>query len=91
MDKERFEYLTNTLPWNLSKEDLQESNEIKDRLRPALYAEFFKRFGGVIDGFDSHPEGRDQAVAYQNRIDSLSLENYTSNQEAVKRVNDAND
>jgi len=42
MNKERFEYLYNTLPWNLKPEDVQEAKELHDRLMPYLMAEFFR-------------------------------------------------
>jgi len=44
MDKERFEYLYNTLPWNLKPEDVQEAKELHDRLRPVLFQFFMSKF-----------------------------------------------
>lgn len=44
MDKDKFNRLFNSLPWELNSEELAESIELKEKLRPILMGAFFSQF-----------------------------------------------
>lgn len=52
MEKDRFDYLMNTLPWDLSAEDLKESNEIKAKVMPIVMGEFLSKYKGMLDAYN---------------------------------------
>lgn len=57
MDEERFKYLMNTLPWNLSPEDSEEAKQLRKDMQPAFDAVF----GGIFDKYNDQFEGKDNA------------------------------
>lgn len=58
MTKERFYYLMNTLPWNLSREDQKAAAQLRKDVQPAIdiaMLELYKRYEGldkIFDGVD---------------------------------------
>jgi len=50
--EERFKYLTNTLPWNLSREDQALANQLRKDIQPALDVVFREIFDKYIDQFE---------------------------------------
>ena len=61
MTEERFKYLMNTQPWNLSAEDAEESKDIKRKIRPALDLTFRNLFIWCCEESIIEPTGVDGA------------------------------
>jgi len=71
MTEERFKYLMNTLPWNLSKEDRTEATQLKRDVQPLLDIEMgklldeYKDCDGVFDDFNNEIKTkREKATSY---------------------------
>ena len=73
MTEERFKYLMNTLPWNLSREDQAEASELKKELQPLLDIEMaklsdtYKHCDDVFDDFSDFNEiksKREEAISF---------------------------
>ncbi len=69
--EERFKYLMNTLPWNLSKEDQAEATQLKREVQPLLDTEMeklldkYKGCDDVFDDFNNEIESkRKEAIFY---------------------------
>lgn len=61
MNEERFKYLMNTLPWNLSSEDAEEAKELKKKIQPALDLTFRNLFIWCCEESLIDPRGSDNA------------------------------
>lgn len=57
MTKERFKYLMNTLPWNLSREDQAEAAQLKRDIQPLLDI----KMGELLTEHSEEFQGRDSA------------------------------
>lgn len=73
MTEERFKYLMNTLPWNLSREDQEEATQLKKELQPLLdiemlkLADKYKHCDDVFDDFSDFNEiksKREEALSF---------------------------
>ena len=61
MTEERFKYLMNTQPWNLSLEDSEEAEELKKKIQPALDLTFRNLFIWCCEESIIKPRGCDNA------------------------------